>query len=199
MIKQDEGDDVVGDRVEAHRHHAEKLERPALAVIAAEPAEQIAEHPGEQRAGEKEADRPGQRAADQRRDRRRERRERRPEIKDEYAAPIDEVLFDQAAFDAVELLQGLAHHQHRLGAGVAEGGHRGDHLLDRIDRRQMRDEEGQRYADEDDQQELRQPLGDVDAVASHRAGHVWRGGAAGRPACQSTVATAAAGFSLTIM
>ena len=39
----------------------------------------------------------------------------------------------------------------------------GDHLLDRIDRRQMGDEEGQRDADEDDQDELGKALQHVDA------------------------------------
>jgi hypothetical protein len=43
----------------------------------------------------------------------------------------------------------------------------GDHLVDRIDGRQMRDEEGQRDADEDDEDELREALQDVDAIGAH--------------------------------
>ena len=81
--------------------------------------------------------------------------------------PVGEVLVDEAAVHAVELAERLAHHVDRLRAGVAEGGHRGHHLLDRIDRRQMGDEEGQRDADEDDQEELGEPLQHVDAVAPH--------------------------------
>ena len=81
--------------------------------------------------------------------------------------PVGEVLVDEASLDAVELAERLAHHVDGLGAGVAEGGHRGHHLLDRIDRREVGDEEGERDADEDDQEELGKPLQDVDAVAPH--------------------------------
>ena len=45
----------------------------------------------------------------------------------------------------------------------------------------MGDEEGQRYADEDDKQELREPFGDVESVASHGV-TVRAAGGVGRPA-----------------
>ena len=51
--QQDEGDDVVGHRVEGH-HHAQDAERAALAVVAGQAAQQVAERPGDQRAGEEE-------------------------------------------------------------------------------------------------------------------------------------------------
>ena len=153
--------------MKAHGHHAEKLERSALAVVAGEAAEDIAQEPGEHRAGEEQTDRPGQGTGDQRRDRRGKGGEGRTEIKHQDAAPVGEILIDEAALHSIELPQRLAHPQHGLGASVAESRHRRDHLLDRIDGRQMGDEECQRYADEDDEHELHEPLGDVERIDSH--------------------------------
>ena len=165
--QQHEGDDVVGHGMEAHRDHAEQLEHPALAVVAGQSAEQIAQAPRNQRAGEQKPHRPGQRPSDQHRDGRWEGRKRGSEIHHEQALPIGGVLLEHRTAGTVEFTQRLAHHQHRFRAGIPEGGDMADRLLDGIDRRQMGHEEGERNSDEDDQRELTKALQHVNGVASH--------------------------------
>ena len=90
-----------------------------------------------------------------------------PKSAAQHAPPEGQVLVEQAALEAVERAQRLAQHVDRLGARAAEAGRRGDRLLDRIDRRQMGDEERDVDADEDHQHELGQPLADVGQVSLH--------------------------------
>ena len=167
--EQQEGHDVVGDGMEGHRQDAGQAQRAALPVVAGEAAQEIAQHPGEQGRDREQRRRPGQRAADQHRDRRRKGRQRGTEIADRDAAPEGEVLLAQAALEAVELPERLAHQRDRLGTGAAvlRGG--GDRLLDRIDRRCVRDDEGDVDADEHDEGELAQARQEVDQVAFHQA------------------------------
>ena len=70
------------------------------------------------------------------------------------------------ALEAVERAQRLAQHVDRFGAGAAERGRGRDRLLDRVDRRQVGDEERDVDADEDHQHELGEPFADVGAVAA---------------------------------
>ena len=153
--------------MEGHRQDAGEAQRAVLPVVAGEAAQQVAQHPGEQGRDREQRRRPGQRAADQHRDRRREGRQRGTEIADRDAAPEGEVLLAQAAFEPVELLERLAHHLDRLGAGAAELRGGGDRLLDRIDRRGVRDDEGDVDADEHDQGELAQARQQVERIAGH--------------------------------
>ena len=123
--QQHEGDDVVGDRVQAHRDDAEQLQAAALLVVAGEPAEQVAERPGDHRrdrpagprsraargrsASRPESERPTARA------RNRPRRMRLQ--KTQYCS-------QRRALEAVELAQRLPHHLDGVRGGVAEGGRR---------------------------------------------------------------------------
>ena len=54
--EKDEGDDVVGDRLQAHGQDAQGLEQGVLAVVAGETAEKIADRPGDQRRADEQAD-----------------------------------------------------------------------------------------------------------------------------------------------
>ena len=167
-----EGHDVIGDRMDAHRDDAGDLQELAVAVVAGKPAQQVAQHPGQKGRDRQEPDRPRQRAVDQDRDRRRERRQRGAEIADQDPLPEHRVLAPQAAAEPVELAQRLPHHLDRFRARAAEGGRGRDRLLDRIDRRRVRDDERQIDADEDDERELKEPLPRVDRVGVHRRASV---------------------------
>ena len=160
--EQQEGHDVVGDGMEGHRQHAGEAQRAVLAVVAGEPAQQVAEHPGEQGRDHEQRHRPGQRAADQHRRPASGRPTARGRSRRRRRGARTSVLLGQAAFEAIELLQRLAHQRDRLGAGAAELGGGGDRLLDRVDRRCVRDDEGDVDADEHDQGELAQAAQQVD-------------------------------------
>ena len=71
--QQHEGDDVVGDRMKAHRDNTGDAQQAAVAIVACEAAQQVAETPGQQRGEAKQPRRPWQGTPDQHRDRRRER------------------------------------------------------------------------------------------------------------------------------
>ncbi len=178
--QQHEGDDVVGDRMEPHRHDAGQPQQAAVAIIAGEPAQQVAETPGEQGGEAQQPRGPRQRPPDQHRDRRRERRQRRAEIAERHALPEHQVLLQQAALQPVELAQRLAHQRDRLGAGAAERRAGGDGLLDRIDRRRVRDEEGDVDADEHHQHELAEPAQQVGRIGTHPTG-----AASASPSCSA--------------
>ncbi len=165
--QKDEGHDVVGDRMEAHRDHAERAQDAAVPVVAREPAQKVAEPPGDQGRDQQQAHGPGQGVPDQERNRRREGGERRPEVGLEYAPPEREILVEDTALEAVERAQRLAQHVDRLGARAAERGRGRDRLFDWVDRRHVGHEEGDVDADEDHQDELDQPLADVSQVALH--------------------------------
>ena len=95
--------------MKAHGHHAEKLERSALAVVAGEAAEDVAQEPGKHRAGEEKPDRPRKGAGNERRDRCGKGGEGRAEIEHEDPAPVGEVLIDEAALHSIEIPQRLTH------------------------------------------------------------------------------------------
>ena len=167
--QQHEGDDVVRDRMEAHGDHPEELQRSAIAEVAGKAAHEISKGPGDQRAGQQQPNCPGQGAANQDGNRGRKGRQRGPEVGGKNALPIREVLFHQRTASAVQLAQSNPHHGDGLRAALPHGRDSRDHLVDRVDWRQMRDEEGQRDADEDDEDELREALQDVDAIGAHRS------------------------------
>ncbi len=164
-----ERDDVVGDRVDAHRHDADQLQAGALLVVAGEPAEQVAETPGDDRCRHEEARGPRQCTADQRRDGGRKGRQRGPEIGPQDAAPEVRVLLERRALQAVELAQRLPHRFDGVRSGVAEGGRGRDRLLDRIDRRRVGDHVGEVDADERHEGELRQTLAEIGEISAHGA------------------------------
>jgi hypothetical protein len=153
--------------MDAHGDHAHQLQRAVALVVAGEPAEQVAQHPGDQRRDDQQPGGPGQSPADQRRDGCREGGQRRPEIAAQHPAPEGEVLLAESSRQPVELLQRGAHRRDRLRGRAAEGGHRRDRLLNRIDRRGMRDHEGQIDADEDHQGELDQAFREIGWVRAH--------------------------------
>ena len=157
--QQHEGDDVVGDRMEAHRHDAGEPQRAAVAVVAGEAAQQVAEHPGQQgrddaaaptvhgsarpisvETGVGKADSDGPKSPT---------RDAPPEHQILLAAARPPARTARAATGAsCSIASGLV-----LPNGVAGG----DRLLDRIDRRRVGDDEGDVDADEDDQRELAEP------------------------------------------
>ena len=166
--QKDEGDDVVGDRLQAHGQDAQGLEQASSCGSSRRDRRENCRRPGDQRRADEQAERPRQRLPDQRRDRRRECRQRRPEIARRHASPEGDILLPGRAFQAVEFAQRLAHHLDHLGAGLAEHGDGADRLLDRVDRREVGDEIGDVDADEDDQNELREASDEIERVSSHR-------------------------------
>ena len=164
--QQQEGDDVVGDRMEGHRQDAGEAQRAVRAVVAGEAAQQVAEHPG--RAGSRSPAAPPSTAARGRsasrpasgRPRARARSRRPPR-----GARRRGTARHSPPSQPVQLLQRLAHHLDRLGTGAAERVVGGDRLLDRIDRRRVRDDEGDVDADEDDQRELAETRQQVERIA----------------------------------
>jgi hypothetical protein len=191
--------------MDAHRDDAGDLQDPTVAIVAGQTAQQVSQHPGQKGRDHQEADGPRQRAVDQDRDRGGEGRQRGTEIADHDPLPEHRVLAPQTAAQAVELAQGLPHHFDRFRARASERGGRRDRLLDRIDRRRMRDDEGQIDADEDDERELKEPLRRVDRVGVHRRASLTSTDSPKKAAEVSTTPVSAArwhyfvGLSLTIM
>ena len=94
--QQHEGDDVVGDRMEPHRHHAGRRAAAGCRGSSRRGRPAGCRAPGQQGSEAQQPRGPRQRAPDQHRDRCRERRQRRAEIAEHHAPPEHQVLLQQA-------------------------------------------------------------------------------------------------------
>ena len=162
--QQDQADreDVVRDRVQ---HDADQLENrrgPLGVIVPGDQPDQVTEDPGNECRGQQQAQRPGQRPEDHRVYRLGVERDRRPEIElGDDALHVVEILREQVALEAVELLEIDPHIGDRLGRQRAIGARLQlrDIGVDRIGRHEARQEERDRQTNEQNDEIKPDPLG----------------------------------------
>ena len=135
--QEEEGDDVVGDRLHAHRRHPEDLEQAVVLEVASQSAEQVAQRPGDQYRSAQKEHRPRERPHDQGHRRRGKGEQRRPEVALDEPTPEVHVLLGERLVDAVEIGERRTHLLDGFRAEVRSGRDAVEHAVDGVDRGEM--------------------------------------------------------------